>query len=84
MAAKVIFWAFAGPLGHRPGGWSSTLAEMLAAWEPQRGITREDSRPHMQGGYPWSMPETPHLHLRDPDAWWGALEPTVARALVAP
>lgn len=83
MADKVIFWDFDGTLGQRPGGWSGTLAEILAAWEPQCGITREDIRQQMHGGYPWSTPETPHLHLRDPDAWWRALEPTIARALVA-
>ncbi|MBN2004289.1 MAG: HAD family hydrolase [Anaerolineae bacterium] len=78
---RAIIWDFDGTLGYRDGGsWSSTLKEILDSEEPGNNITRELIRANLWTGFPWQEWQSPHPHLRDPEVWWGAVLPLLARA----
>jgi putative hydrolase of the HAD superfamily len=80
---KLLIWDFDGTLAHRRGetGWSLLLAEALDAEEPGRGHAAEAFRPHLRDGFPWHQPDVEHLELcGDPEAWWAAVLPLLARA----
>src|SRR5437588_539414 len=77
---RVIFWDFDGTLGYRSEHWSGTVVAVLARLAPDHGITVDQVRPFLQGGYYWHTPDVPHVELADPDRWWRNLEPVFARA----
>jgi putative hydrolase of the HAD superfamily len=79
---RLLIWDFDGTLAHRRGetGWSILLAETLDAEEPGHGQTAETFRPHLRQGFPWHQPEIAHPELCAPEAWWGSVQPILARA----
>ncbi len=78
---KLLIWDFDGTLGYREGGaWTASLFEVVQREVPGSGVTHEQLRIHTQSGFPWLVPEEPHLHLGTADLWWAALEETFARA----
>jgi putative hydrolase of the HAD superfamily len=80
---KLLIWDFDGTLAHRRGetGWSLLLAEALDAEEPGHGHAAETFRPYLRDGFPWHRPDVEHLELcGDPDVWWTAVLPLLARA----
>jgi putative hydrolase of the HAD superfamily len=82
---RLLIWDFDGTLAHRRGetGWSILLAEALEAEEPGHGHSAETFRPHLRDGFPWHTPEIAHPELCEPEAWWAAVQPVVARAYEA-
>jgi FMN phosphatase YigB (HAD superfamily) len=78
---RLILWDFDGTLAHREGLWSGCMLEVLDEHEPGHGVGIEAIRAAMQQGYPWSRPEQPHLHLREPGTWWEQMEARMAQAL---
>src|SRR5262245_9653712 len=83
--ARLLIWDFDGTLAHRRGetGWSILLAEALDTEEPGHEHTAETFRPYLRDGFPWHRPETAHPELCEPDAWWAAVRPLLARAYEA-
>jgi putative hydrolase of the HAD superfamily len=83
--ARLAIWDFDGTLAHRRGetGWSVLLAETLDAEEPGHGHSAETFRPHLREGFPWHSPDITHPELCEPEAWWGAVRPVLARAYEA-
>jgi putative hydrolase of the HAD superfamily len=81
MTDKYILWDFDGTLASRDGMWGGTLLEILETEEPGLCATRDDLRPHLQSGFPWHTPETPHSHISDAEAWWTMLLPVFEHAL---
>jgi putative hydrolase of the HAD superfamily len=81
-AARLLIWDFDGTLAHRRGetGWSILLAETLDAEEPGHPHTADTFRPYLRSGFPWHRPEVVHPDLREPEAWWAAVEPLLGRA----
>ena len=78
---KLLIWDFDGTLGYREGGaWTESLFEVVQREVPGSGVTHEQLRIHTQSGFPWLVPEEPHLHLSTAELWWAALEETFARA----
>jgi FMN phosphatase YigB (HAD superfamily) len=79
---QLLIWDFDGTLAHRRGetGWSILLAETLDAEESGHGHSAETFRPHLRDGFPWHRPEVAHPELCEPEAWWAAVEPVLARA----
>jgi putative hydrolase of the HAD superfamily len=75
-----IIWDFDGTLAHRPGMWRGCLIEVLDEHEPGHGIDGDDVRPYLRDGFPWHQPHVAHPELGEPEAWWGAVEPVMARA----
>jgi putative hydrolase of the HAD superfamily len=72
---KLLIWDFDGTLGYRDGGaWAASLLEVLQRAAPESDVTLDDVRRTTLSGFPWQMPEQPHLHLQAADAWWAALE----------
>lgn len=83
---KLLIWDFDGTLAHRRDetGWSLLLAEALDTEEPGHGHSADTFRPHLRDGFPWHMPDVAHLELcGDPEAWWAAVLPLLARAYEA-
>jgi putative hydrolase of the HAD superfamily len=82
---RLLVWDFDGTLAHRRGetGWSLLLAETLDAEEPGHGHSAEAFRPHLRDGFPWHSPDVAHPELCEPEAWWGAVQPVLARAYEA-
>jgi putative hydrolase of the HAD superfamily len=84
--SRLLIWDFDGTLAHRRGekGWSMLLVEALDAEEPGHGCSRDTLRPHLRDGFPWHRAEVPHPELcGDPEAWWAAVRPVLARAYEA-
>ena len=82
----LIVWDFAGTLAYREGGeWGATLLELLRRRTGDHALTPNDTRPHLQHGFPWSSPSLTHPH-RTADDWWNALFPVLASCVsrVAP
>jgi len=79
---RLLIWDFDGTLAHRRGetGWSILLAETLDAEEPGHGHSADTFRPHLREGFPWHRPEVAHPELCEPEAWWGSVQPVLARA----
>jgi len=78
---KLLIWDFDGTLGYREGGaWTASLFEVVQREAPDSGVTYEQLRVQTQSGFPWLVPEEPHLHLSTAEFWWAALEETFARA----
>jgi putative hydrolase of the HAD superfamily len=77
---KTILWDFDGTLAHRPGMWRGCLMEILDEHEPGHTVMSEDLRPFLRNGFPWHRHETPHPELSSAEAWWGTVEPLLARA----
>ncbi len=82
---RLLIWDFDGTLAHRRGetGWSILLAEALDAEEPGHGHSADTFRPHLRDGFPWHRPEVAHPELGEPEAWWAAVQPLLARAYEA-
>ena len=79
----LLIWDFDGTLAHRRAetGWSLLLEETLDAEEPGHGHTADTFRPFLREGFPWHQPEVEHPELcGDPDMWWAAVLPLLARA----
>jgi putative hydrolase of the HAD superfamily len=79
---RLLIWDFDGTLAHRRGetGWSILLAEALDAEEPGHGHSADTFRPHLRQGFPWHRPDVAHPELCEPEAWWAAVRPLLARA----
>lgn len=79
---RLLIWDFDGTLAHRRGetGWSLLLAEVLDAEEPGHALSPHSFRPYLRDGFPWHRPEVAHPELCEPDAWWAAVRPVLARA----
>jgi putative hydrolase of the HAD superfamily len=82
---RLLIWDFDGTLAHRRGetGWSILLAEALDAEEPGHGHSAETFRPYLRDGFPWHRPDVAHPELCEPEAWWDAIRPLLARAYEA-
>lgn len=76
---NVILWDFDGTLAHREGMWSGTLAGLAQRRFPDRNITVESIRPHLQSGFPWHQPERTYGQ-RSSNQWWNELNPVFANA----
>lgn len=77
---RVVLWDFDGTLAERPGLWSRCLIETLDEAAPDHGVTADDLRPHLAGGFPWHRPERLHPELSEPEAWWASVESLLARS----
>jgi putative hydrolase of the HAD superfamily len=64
-----------GTLIYRDGMWSGTLLEILDREIPGHACTLAQIRPYMQAGFPWHLPEQPHIQLTSADQWWESLLP---------
>ncbi len=73
-----ILWDFDGTLATRPGHWSQAMLEVLDDHAPGHGVSREDLRATLRGGFPWHRPYEPHPHLDDPERWWAEVGRTLA------
>ncbi len=82
---RLLIWDFDGTLAHRRGetGWSLLLAEALDAEEPEHAHMADTFRPHLREGFPWHSPDVAHPELCEPEAWWAAVRPVLARAYEA-
>jgi len=80
---RCLIWDFDGTLGYRDGMWSQTLVEVLAQEAPDRGVTVEEVRAHLRGGFPWDTPNIPHPQLASADAWWRSMERVLTGAVLA-
>lgn len=82
---RLLIWDFDGTLAHRRGekGWSRLLAEALDAEEPGHAHSGDTFRPHLRDGFPWHNPQVAHPELCEPEAWWAAVRPVLARAYEA-
>jgi putative hydrolase of the HAD superfamily len=78
---RVVFWDFDGTLAYRPGMWRGCLIEVLDEYAPGHGISTEDVRPHLRGGFPWHRPDVAHPQLSDPDLWWSPVQTLLRAAL---
>lgn len=78
----VVFWDFDGTLAFREGMWGSALLDSLREVRPNSQVSKADLSPHLQTGFPWHEPDTPHLHLCRPDDWWSHMRSLLAGALV--
>jgi FMN phosphatase YigB (HAD superfamily) len=85
MSGRLLIWDFDGTLAHRRGekGWSLLLAEALDAEERGHGHGADTFRPYLRDGFPWHRPDVAHPELCEPDAWWAAVRPVLARAYEA-
>ena len=45
--------------------------------------TADVFRPHLRDGFPWHRPDVAHPELCEPEAWWAAVRPQLARAYEA-
>lgn len=77
---KAILWDFDGTLAFHRTRWSGCFLQVLDERFPDHGATLEDSRRLLATGYPWHVPDQPHLHLCDPEEWWRSLETNLATA----
>ena len=77
---KLLLWDFDSTLGWREGGWTGALLETIQACAPGIHLTPEQVRPYLKSGFPWQIPETPHLDTGTPDAWWDRLDPLFEQA----
>ena len=78
---RVVFWDFDGTLARRDGGWTVSLHRVLL----RNGITHvavERLRPLMQTGFPWHLPDVPHVQLLGGLSWWEYLQRLLAGVLV--
>ena len=81
---KTILWDFDGTLAHREGGWTAAITDALNFLFPDRTVTPDLVRPHLQMGFPWHSPEVTHCHLQTADMWWISLGDAVfSRVLLA-
>jgi len=75
-----LIWDFDGTLGYRVGKWEGALLEVLRRHAPEVNMRRELLWPHLQTGFPWLTPETPHTEIQTAEEWWDRLDPVFARA----
>lgn len=79
---KTLIWDFDGTLGYRKGGlFAASLLEVVQRTEPGLNVTVDQIRPYLQSGFPWHMPERPHLEIESDEQWWEMLYPIFERAL---
>ena len=81
--AQVAFWDFDGTLARRPGMWRACLRAALDRVQTGHGVTDEQLRPGLRGGFPWHVPDVHHLDVRTAEAWWDRLMPLFVRAYEA-
>jgi putative hydrolase of the HAD superfamily len=81
VTAPLAIWDFDGTLAWRDGLWSGCVLEVLDEHEPGHGVTREQLRERLSGGFPWHRHEQAHPELAEADAWWQALTPLIAGAI---
>jgi putative hydrolase of the HAD superfamily len=77
---RAILWDFDGTLGYRDGMWAGCLVETLDEAHPGHGLSRDDFRAALRGGFPWHAPDVSHTELGTPDAWWAPIEALFTRA----
>jgi putative hydrolase of the HAD superfamily len=80
---NVVLWDFDETLAERPGRWWGCLLEIIGRRHPGCAADEQALRKALRGCYPWHFPEVAHEHLNDPDDWWAALRPGLAKAAVA-
>jgi putative hydrolase of the HAD superfamily len=81
---KLVLWDFDETLAERPGRWWGCLLEIIGRRHPGFVVDEPALRAALRGAYPWHSPEVVHEHLNDDaDAWWAALQPNLAAAVVA-
>jgi hypothetical protein len=49
------------------------MLEIIGRRHPDYVADEQALREALREFYPWRFPELVHVHLNDPDAWWGAL-----------
>lgn len=81
-AHRVLLWDFDGTLGQRPGHWSGAVLEALDASRPGHGYQQAQIAKVLWTGFPWHDPDTVHLHLGDPNAWWQHMSAVLTSALM--
>jgi putative hydrolase of the HAD superfamily len=77
---RVVFWDFDGTLAWRSGLWRSSLITALDEVAPGHGVTADQVRPGLQGGFPWHRHHQPHPHLDTSARWWNDLTPVLTAA----
>jgi putative hydrolase of the HAD superfamily len=79
---RTLIWDFDGTLGYRKGGlFGASLLEVVQRVAPNAEVTHDQIRPYLQSGFPWHMPERPHLEIKSSEQWWEKLYPVFERAL---
>ncbi|MCX6345711.1 MAG: HAD family hydrolase [Armatimonadetes bacterium] len=79
----VVFWDFDGTLAYRKGGmWGGALRAALGQVCPELDQSKVDISSQLKTGFPWHDPDTPHIHLCEPEAWWRYMQGILANALV--
>jgi putative hydrolase of the HAD superfamily len=81
MDGGVVMWDFDGTLAWRPGMWGACVLEVLDEQAPEHAGTLERIRADLRDGFPWHRPDRPHPELADPQRWWAAITPLLARAI---
>jgi putative hydrolase of the HAD superfamily len=79
----VVMWDFDGTLAWRPGMWGACVLEVLDEQAPEHTGSLERIRADLRDGFPWHRPAQPHPELGDPERWWAAVTPLLARAIAA-
>ena len=78
----ILIWDFDGTLGYREGGmFGASLLEVVQWIAPEAAVTHDQIRPYLQSGFPWHMPERPHVEIESSEQWWEQLYPIFERAL---
>lgn len=80
---KIVLWDFDETLAERPGRWWGCILEIIGRRHPDCAADERALRAALRGVYPWHSPEVVHEHLNDPDDWWAALQPGLAKAAAA-
>ena len=76
-----LIWDFDGTLGYRKGGmFSASLVEVVQRVATEAAVTQDHIRLYLQSGFPWHMPELPHLEIKSAEQWWERLYPVFERA----
>ena len=77
-----LIWDFDGTLGHREGGWTGAMVEVLRQYAPDCEATADHLRPHIQKGFRWHDPHQPY-GIRTADQWWDDLSPIFEKTFAA-
>ena len=63
--------------------WTAALLEVIGREAPGFAVTADHLHPYLQSGFPWHMPDQPHLDIKSPEQWWNALDSVFERAFDA-
>lgn len=59
-----LIWDLDGTLGYRQGGMFGTaLLEVVQRAATDVEVTQDQIRPYLQSGFPWHVPERPHVEI---------------------